>query len=84
MTENEAIKILHPDTTRKTLAEIEYYAGFKGYEAQRKAVDEACVIACVALEEIQLYRAIGTVEECREAVEKMKGQALENMKGESK
>lgn len=31
---------------------------------------EACEVAIKALEEIQQYRAIGTVEECREAVEK--------------
>ena len=33
-------------------------------------VNEALEIAKQALEEIQQYRAIGTVEECREAVEK--------------
>lgn len=26
----EAIKILHPDTTFETITEIEYYGGFKG------------------------------------------------------
>ena len=35
-------------------------------------VNEALEIAKQALEEIQQYRAIGTVEECREAVEKQK------------
>lgn len=33
---------------------------------------EAAKMAITALEEIQQYRAIGTVEECREAVEKQK------------
>ncbi len=33
---------------------------------------EALVKARIALEEIQQYRAIGTVEECREATEKQK------------
>lgn len=33
---------------------------------------EALHMAIQALEEIQQYRAIGTVEECREAVERMK------------
>ena len=37
-------------------------------------VNEALEIAKQALEEIQQYRAIGTVEECREAVEKQKPQ----------
>lgn len=33
---------------------------------------DALDVAIKALEEIQEYREIGTVEECREAVEKMK------------
>ena len=35
-------------------------------------VNEALEIAQKALEEVQQYREIGTVEECREAVEKQK------------
>lgn len=35
-------------------------------------LDEAVDMAIKALEEVQQYRAIGTVEECREAVEKQK------------
>ena len=50
MTYEEAIKILHPDTTLMALAEVEYFGGFKGKEAKIKAVDEACVIAYEALE----------------------------------
>lgn len=38
-------------------------------------VNEALEIAKQALEEIQQYRAIGTVEECREAREKQKPKA---------
>lgn len=34
--------------------------------------NDAKRVAIVALEEIQQYRAIGTVEECRKAVEMMK------------
>lgn len=33
---------------------------------------EVAIVAISALKEIQQYRAIGTVEECREAVEKQK------------
>ena len=40
-------------------------------------VNEALEIAKQALEEIQQYRAIGTVEECREAVEKQKAKPCE-------
>ncbi len=50
MTTQEAIKILHPDTTVEAIAETEYYAGFKGREAGIKAVEDACVVACEALE----------------------------------
>lgn len=39
-----------------------------GYQMLRESLD----IAIKALEEIQQYRAIGTVEECREAREKQK------------
>lgn len=49
MTLQEAIRILHPDTTAEALAEIEYYAGFSGHDACIKAVEEACVIACEAM-----------------------------------
>ena len=38
---------------------------------------EAAKMAIAALEEIQQYRAIGTVEECREAVEKQKPKPCE-------
>lgn len=50
MTYEEAKKILHPDTTRAALDEIEYYAGFNGKEARIKAVEKACLVACEALE----------------------------------
>nr|DAE37738.1 MAG TPA: RimK-related lysine biosynthesis protein, Probable-dependent amine/thiol ligase family Amino-group [Bacteriophage sp.] len=43
MTAEEAIEILHPDTTAQTLLRIEYYGGFK------EAVDDACLVACEAL-----------------------------------
>ena len=49
MTYEEAIKILHPDTTFMALSEVEYFGGFNGEEAKIKAVEEACVIACEAL-----------------------------------
>lgn len=46
MSIEEAIRILHPDTTREALAEIEYYHGFKGTEYAQAAVNQACEIAC--------------------------------------
>ena len=50
MTYEEAKRILHPDTTFDALNEIEYYAGFNGKEARLKAVNEACLVACQALD----------------------------------
>ena len=49
MTREEAIRILDPVTSMDALAEIEYYAGFRGEEAVRKAVDDACILAVAAL-----------------------------------
>lgn len=72
MTENEAYAILHPDTASEKLAEIEYYAGFKGEKAVIKAIEDACIIACESMVELALYEEIGTVKECKEAVERMK------------
>lgn len=45
-----AKKILHPNTTKETLDEIEYFAGFSGKDARIKAVEEACLLACEALD----------------------------------
>lgn len=56
MTENKAIEELH---------RIRPYGGII---PQRRA--EALDVAIKALEEVQQYHQIGTVEECREAVEK--------------
>ena len=39
--------------------------------------DEAKDMAITAIKEIQQYRAIGTLDECREAVERMKGKEHE-------
>ena len=50
MTAAEARRIIHPDTTVEALAEIEYYGGFSGKAAKKAAVDEACLVACAALD----------------------------------
>lgn len=47
MEAREAIDILHPDTTAKALAEYRRLGGFKEI---KKATDEACLLACEALE----------------------------------
>lgn len=62
MTREEAIRILDPDTTAEALAEIEYYAGFRGKEAAIKAVDDACILAVAALREQEQRRWIPVTE----------------------
>lgn len=58
MTEQEAIECLMAD---------------KEYLTDMNVCDgEEMDVAIKALEEVEQYRAIGTPEECREAVEKMK------------
>lgn len=47
MTYEEAKRILHPDTTRDALADIEFK---HGKEKSREAVDTACLMACEALD----------------------------------
>lgn len=84
MTENEAIEVLQSAISEsekiiaqlskmKTLAERknrigEYYSNIRNCRSEI----ESCNVAINALKEIQQYREIGTVEECRKAVEKQK------------
>ena len=51
MTREEAIQTLDPVTSMDALAEIEYYAGFRGQEAVRKAAYDACILGSAALRE---------------------------------
>lgn len=46
----QAIRLLHPDTTSEEIAEIEYKYGFRGKEAVVNKINKACRIACKALE----------------------------------
>ena len=52
MTYEEAIRILHPDTTASAIAKYEYYGGFHGKEAGIKAVEDACIVACEAMQRL--------------------------------
>lgn len=64
MTEQEAIWVLKDFDKQVTV---------KANGAYQSTVGEmACKVAITALEELQQYRAMGTVEECREAREKQK------------
>jgi len=63
MTENEAIEELQASIELAKMCTQNY---------ERKREIQGYEMAIKALEEIQQYRAIGTVEECREAIEKQK------------
>lgn len=68
MTENETVEILknnYPKTCK--MVNGRYQGGFDNTECD---FGQALTMAIEALEEIQQYREIGTVEECREAREK--------------
>lgn len=68
MTEQEAINCLMAD---------------KEYLTDMKVCDgEEMDIAIKALEEVKQYWAIGTVEECREAVENRRQECSESVHGE--
>lgn len=72
MTENEAIDELNTsiDLAKMCTENLERKREVQGYETAIKA-----------LEEIQQYRAIGTVEQCREAVEKQTAISREIIEG---
>ena len=72
MTENEAIKHLQSyaevvDNIIKYCKDFEPKADITGY-LEKKTV---FAMAISAIKEVQQYRKIGTVEECRETVEKL-------------
>ena len=70
MTENEMLKIavhcLGVQAEQEVCEECDIYGNC------HTDCKDVAVVAIKALEEIQQYRAIGTVEECREAVENKK------------
>lgn len=75
MTENEAIELLRSmQNPKQDYADVvcapAFCTGFRFVypEPEDYAIEEAIK----ALKEVQQYREIGTVEECREAVEKQK------------
>lgn len=52
MTYKEARSILHPDTTAEAIAEYRYYGGFSEHDAGLEAVNQACLLACEALDKL--------------------------------
>lgn len=65
MAENEAIKIIRERHKDCEDYRLQFDSYPDGYDFD---FDQAVLIAAQALEEIQQYREIGTVEECRDAV----------------
>lgn len=72
---NEEIKL----TENEAIEAIKSNKPTSGYIILNKALD----MSIKALEEIQQYRAIGTVEECGAAVEKQKARKLEVRKAKN-
>lgn len=60
----EAKRLLHPDTTRDAIWEIE------DEQKAIKKIEEACLVACDAIDELQEYKKLGTLGKIREAVDK--------------
>lgn len=75
MTENEMLKIavhcLGVQAEQEVCEECDIYGNC------HTDCKDVAAVAIKALEEIQQYREIGTVEECREAVEKQKAKPCE-------
>lgn len=59
----QAIRLLHPDTTREALAEAEYYGGFNGHEQAIALINEACIVACDTMQRVLDGRLIPNTEE---------------------
>ena len=72
MTENEVL-IKTPEEAIET---IKSNMPTSGYQMLRESLD----MAIIALKEIQQYREIGTVEECRKAVERLEAKPVKNRK----
>ena len=67
-------------SAEEAIKALEYYMGLM-YMGTPCAADEfALERAIVALQEVQRYEAIGTVEECKKAVEKCKKQEGQSAK----
>lgn len=53
----QAMKILHPDTTLQALAEVAYFAGFNSEIAEIEAVNDACITVCDEIERLRAENA---------------------------
>ena len=71
MTREEAIRILDPESMGETLAEIEYYGGFRGRAKAAQALSDACILAVAALREHERLRWIPVMERLPEQGERV-------------
>lgn len=64
MTIEEAKRILHPDTSREAIREAEYDLWESGYSKEDaiNVVEEACLLACEALEKQISKEVLETVQ----------------------
>lgn len=63
MSIEQAIRLLHPETTAEAIAEIKYYGGFHGNAAALDAINDACIVACEALEKQIPKKPLVSIEE---------------------
>lgn len=70
MTPEEAIKILEKKKEYSERIIDNFLSHSRGEIKDANETIEMCDMAILALKEIQQYREIGTVEECKKAVEK--------------
>jgi hypothetical protein len=64
MSIEQAIRLLHPETTAEAIAEIKYYGGFHGRTACVDALYEASLVACEALEKQIPKKPVWKEEPC--------------------
>lgn len=79
MTENEAIKILDTEKhclDKSTKGQCKINCGDCKKNIPIAYQEKSYEVAISALKEVQQYREIGTVEECRKAVEKQKAKEI--------
>ena len=77
MTENEAVYCLKADS--ESHSEVCEECDLYGVVGCDHCQNDAIKIAIKALEEVQQYRAIGTLEECRAAVEKQTAKKVKSI-----
>ena len=87
MTENEAIKVLVTQKQcidKSSSGQCKIHCGDCKKNIPIAYQEKSYEVAITALKEVQKYREIGTVEECREAVKKQNSKEYESNRTEWK